>query len=71
MSDVPRWKIELWELLENNVKSLADNIGWGSMDSLCDDIKKWADELEEIADLKKQLAEKDAEIVRLKAEAKQ
>lgn len=59
MREKSQWKIELWKLLEKNVNRLSDDIGWGSMDSLCEDIKKWADELKENADLKKQLEEKD------------
>ena len=31
-------KIELWDLIESHAPELSDQIGWGSMDSLCDDI---------------------------------
>ena len=31
-------KKEVWELLENYKENLSDEIGWGSMDSLCDEL---------------------------------
>jgi len=31
-------KQELWELIERHAPNLSDDIGWGSMDSLCDEI---------------------------------
>jgi len=31
-------KIKLWDLIEKSIPNASDNVGWGSMDSLCDDI---------------------------------
>ena len=31
-------KIDIWELIEKEIPNASDEIGWGSMDSLCDNI---------------------------------
>lgn len=31
-------KIEVWQLIEKHRPGLSDEIGWGSMDSLCDEL---------------------------------
>jgi|GEM_PF-5537645 hypothetical protein len=31
-------KIKLWDLIEKSIPNASDNVGWGSMDRLCDDI---------------------------------
>lgn len=33
-------KKEVWELLESYKENLSDDIGWGSMDSLCEELIK-------------------------------
>lgn len=31
-------KIEVWDILESYKEKLSGDIGWGSMDSLCDEL---------------------------------
>lgn len=33
-----RLKEEVWNLLEKELPNMSDKIGWGSMDTLCEDL---------------------------------
>jgi len=37
-------KKEVWEIIENYAPNLSNEIGWGSMDSLCDNLIEYIQE---------------------------
>jgi len=36
-------KIEIWKIIESYTSNLSDKIGWGKMDSLCDELIEYYD----------------------------
>ena len=52
-------KIDIWELIEKEIPNASDEIGWGSMDSLCGDISNLLKETDDKVKISKKEYDSD------------